>query len=358
MLSATRHTTRSLATERSDCMNCPHCQSQLTVKHGKRKIKRTIVQVYKCQTCGKFFSDKALKHKSYDAKTILRAISIYNLGYTFEQTAKEMSKRFHQKIPLSTIQSWVKEYSDICSFLRLRERAIKLFKPEEMIFTASLQHNQIYKYQLHKAKLELTAKELPEQKFRLLQSYLEKIATDQFPHHIFQPKREEMEELTRSSQIKFDTQKFVKLEKQNLSNVLASLGLQLARTNYERHEAVQNFMITNDSVTIACEVPVYLTGDDIKYFNMRPGFNLPLDNYQTPITGHIDVLQIRNGLIHILDYKPEADKVNAVNQLTTYALALASRTKLAVKDFKCAWFDDRHYFEFFPLHAVYRRDEK
>jgi ATP-dependent exoDNAse (exonuclease V) beta subunit len=69
--------------------------------------------------------------------------------------------------------------------------------------------------------------------------------------------------------------------------------------------------------------------------------------------GHIDILQIRNGLIHILDYKSEADKTNAVNQLTIYALALASRTKLAVKDFKCAWFDEKNYFEFYPLHAVY-----
>jgi len=38
------------------------------------------------------------------------------------------------------------------------------------------------------------------------------------------------------------------------------------------------------------------------------------------------------------------------------AAALASRTKLAVKRFKCAWFDDKHYYGFFPLHAVYRRD--
>ncbi len=59
-------------------------------------------------------------------------------------------------------------------------------------------------------------------------------------------------------------------------------------------------------------------------------------------------------MIHILDYKPEANKINAVNQLTIYALALASRTKLAVKDFKCAWFDDRSYYEFFPLHVVYK----
>ena len=49
----------------------------------------------------------------------------------------------------------------------------------------------------------------------------------------------------------------------------------------------------------------------------------------TPITGHIDVLQVRNNLIHVLDYKPEAKKEKkAVKQLTIYALALASKTKL------------------------------
>jgi hypothetical protein len=42
----------------------------------------------------------------------------------------------------------------------------------------------------------------------------------------------------------------------------------------------------------------------------------------------------------------------ALRLLTIYTLALASRTKLAVRDFKCAWFDDKNYCEFFPLHAV------
>lgn len=331
---------------------CPHCNSKLVKKEGKRKLKHSIIQKYRCLDCNKYFADKDIKHKSYPAKIILNTLSTYNLGYTIEQTKKEIAKRFHIRIPESTIHSWIKHYSDTCSFLRLRERAIKLFKPEEMIFSHNLQHNQIYKYQLHKAKLELAKGELMPQKFQLLKSYLEKIPTEEFSHHIFRPKTEELPELTRSSQIKFETLDFVKEEKTNLANTLASLGLQLAKTNYERHEAVQNFMITNDSVTVACEVPVYLTGDDIKYYGTK-AFDLQLEGYQTPITGHIDALQIRNGLIHILDYKPEAEKVNAVNQLTIYALALASRTKLAVKDFKCAWFDDRHYFEFFPLHAVY-----
>lgn len=99
-----------------------------------------------------------------------------------------------------------------------------------------------------------------------------------------------------------------------------------------------------------------MTNDDIKYFQKRK-FEINLENYTTPITGHIDILQVRNGLIHILDYKPDSDskqvQENAIQQLMIYALALASRTKLALSDFKCAFFDENNYFEFFPLHGVY-----
>ncbi len=339
-------------------MDCPYCQSKLTTKHGRRKAKRTVVQIYKCQTCGKFFSDRALKHKSYDEKTILRAISTYNLGYTFEQTAGQMSKRFHVRLPESTLRSWINEYSDVCRFMRLREQALKLCnKPEEMVFSQSLNHRQIYNFQLHRAKLLLQSGELPDNKFLLLKAYLERIPTQTFPHHLFQPNRhEEPDGLSRSSQMRFATFDFVKAEKRNMANKLAELGLMLAKTNKERHEAIQDFMITNDSVTVACEVPVYLTDSDIDYFKSK-GFTFDFEDCcRTPITGHIDVLQVRNGMVHVLDYKPEAEKTNAVNQLTIYALALASRTNLAVRDIKCAWFDDKSYFEFFPLHAVYRKN--
>jgi len=156
----------------------------------------------------------------------------------------------------------------------------------------------------------------------------------------------------RASQLKFPHLKITHLSKTNLANKLADLALNLAKTNKQMHEAVQNFMLINDSTTTATEVPVYLTQDDITYFISRK-FNLPLHNQPTPITGHIDILQIRNGLIHILDYKPEANKQNPTEQLTIYALALASRTKLDLRSFKAAWFDENNYYEFFPLHAVY-----
>lgn len=332
---------------------CPNCSSNNIVKAGKKHLKQQTVQRYKCSSCNKYFSDKQLKHKTYNSKIILNSISVYNLGNTLEQTKTTIAKKFKTHVPVTTIQSWVQEYKNVCAFARIRKQAIKLHKPEEMIFSQKLQHNQIYNFNLHKAKLKLASKELTSQKFAMLKDYLEKIPSGKFPHHIFQPKQS-MAELTRSSQLKFQTLNFIKKEKQNQATQLANLALNLAENNKERHEAIQNFMLINDSTTIACEVPVYLTSDDIKYFQNK-GFRLNLDNYKTPITGHIDILQIRNGLIRILDYKPGAEKINATEQLTIYALALASRTKLALRDFKCAWFDETNYFEFFPLHAVYEK---
>jgi hypothetical protein len=61
-------------------------------------------------------------------------------------------------------------------------------------------------------------------------------------------------------------------------------------------------------------------------------------------------------ITYLLDYKPEARKEkHAITQLTIYALALSRRTGLSVRAFKCAWFDERDYFEFFPLPAIYPR---
>ena len=113
-------------------------------------------------------------------------------------------------------------------------------------------------------------------------------------------------------------------------------------------------MLANDSCTLACEVPVYLTAPEIAYYKSA-GFFVDLPELDKPITGHIDLLQARNGLIHLLDYKPKARTVDPVNQLVVYALAFASRTRLPVKLLKCAWFDEQDYFEFFPLQAVKAR---
>jgi ATP-dependent exoDNAse (exonuclease V) beta subunit len=82
-------------------------------------------------------------------------------------------------------------------------------------------------------------------------------------------------------------------------------------------------MLVNDSATIAVEIPVSLTKEDIAYYRDR-GFKLDFES--DLITGHIDFLQVRDGYLQILDYKPDAGKEKHAHvQLTIYALALARR---------------------------------
>jgi hypothetical protein len=57
-------------------------------------------------------------------------------------------------------------------------------------------------------------------------------------------------------------------------------------------------------------------------------------------------------MIHILDYKPGARRDKPIEQLMIYALALSRLTGIDLYHFKCAWFDDQDYFEFYPRAVV------
>jgi ATP-dependent exoDNAse (exonuclease V) beta subunit len=66
---------------------------------------------------------------------------------------------------------------------------------------------------------------------------------------------------------------------------------------------------------------------------------------QRAITGHIDLLQVRNGAVHILDYKPDARTNKPIAQLAIYALALTRRVPgLKLFDIECAWFNEDEIF--------------
>ncbi len=355
-------------------ISCPNCASKNIKKAGIKRNQLQSFQKYFCKECEKTFTlQSQTKGKSYPIKAILNSISLYNEGYPQTRVADMLAKRFKIKPSQKTISNWIKEFKEACPFHHIRENAVRTFKPGEMIESHEFMHNNLpCVFKIHEAKLALLFEDKNYnnsfsdiRKFEQpVKEYLERIKSDKFPHHIFNQNKdvqwqlqELQEPLSRSSQAKFNTLPFIKQNKQNAANKLAALALHLAKSNKERHQAIQNFMLANDSCSVAIEVPVYLTHDDIQYFKSK-GFILNFDNLHTPITGHIDVLQIRNGMIHILDYKPESNKVNAINQLLIYALAMASRTKLALKDFKCAWFDENHYYDFFPLHAVYSKKQK
>jgi hypothetical protein len=68
-------------------------------------------------------------------------------------------------------------------------------------------------------------------------------------------------------------------------------------------------------------------------------------------------LQVRNGAVHVLDYKPHARADKPIAQLAIYTLALTRLVpSLRLFDIKCAWFDDEEYCEFFPRTLIARRN--
>lgn len=328
---------------------CPECGCKNTVKKGKRRNRLQTLQVFKCTECLHRFTGAPAKNKSYPLKLILEAVSTFNLGHSMTDTQQVLRARFHRSVPERTISSWLTEYRPLTTYARLRATGRKLFTPDTIVRAHTFHHQQVYRFQVHRAKLDLLTQ--PTQlagnmntfDCSPLKNYLASIETN-FPHHFFQATGH------RSSKFPADLHPPV-TRKENHATRAAALALPTAPNNKKRHETLQRFMLINDSVTIAVEIPVFLTRDDIRYYQCQ-GFNL---NFESDvITGHIDFLQIRNGHIHLLDYKPEARKeTHAHVQLTIYALALARRAALPLKVFKCGWFDEKDYFEFFPLKAVY-----
>ena len=202
------------------------------------------------------------------------------------------------------------------------------------------QHEQEYFFKFHAPKLESLTKNEPRLRDYLLEVY------HNCPDEFFCKS-------LRCSQTKLKNVELRKRARNNSAVERAKSALRGIKDNKMRHPAVQDFMLAQDSATIACEVPVYLAPWEV------PGMDRPL-------SGHIDILQIRGGeiaaspaaprndsrgvfqpQIWILDYKPNA-RYNVQRYLTQvflYKVCLSRRTKIPMDRIGAAYFDDTHYFE-------------
>lgn len=333
---------------------CPYCAGGL-VKRGIRRKKLESVQIYFCKNCDRKITPLITKNKTYPLRVIIDAMTLYNRLNTLESVPQMIKDAYGITITPRIISDWLKEYAPLLPFLRMRDFAAKKYNQREAIQESKMFHKQIYEFKYHRAKTDLLLDEdFKHSKFRPLQQFLELVAAE-CPHQIFQ------NETKRASEFKnvfnFDGVRFV--PKINAAVKTAGFVVQAISNNKLRHKMLQEFMLANDSVTIAAEVPVLLDESDIRHLKHELNFSLPLAlNDGEYLTGHIDMIQIRNGSIYIMDYKPSAAKERPVDQLTIYALALSRLTGLRLFSMKCAWFDDKNYYEFFPLHVVYKKKQK
>lgn len=353
--------------EEKEADYCPYCKSKEFVKRGTRKKKLEIVQLYLCGSCKRTFTAQFVKGRHFPATVMIDGLSYYNLGFGLEDTCRILNKKFGVSPEPATVGNWVKRYSDLCRYERLRPFATKMCKPEDTIEVMNMAHRQIYRFLYHRPKMTLTLQEFKNKNFYPLRDYLDSVSAET-PHQYFQ-------EGVRISEIKtkFDKSQMIVRSKSNYANRLADFVLQAVKDRKKRHEALQQFFVANDSVSVASEVPVYIRKEDVEHmenvlkFKIMDGEDIELSgrkgqkkNQPFPklLTGHIDLLQVRNGQIHILDYKPNAAKEKPLEQLTWYALALSRLTGLRLYEFKCAWFDEKDYFEFFPLHVVKKLQDR
>jgi transposase-like protein len=311
-------------------IKCPKCDNKNIVKKGKQKRKTGYKQLYLCKNCGKKFTDQSLKHKTHHPQVIYSAINFYNLGNTYEKTSKIINKQFKIKTGKTTIYSWIHEYKNLCPIHNLRKNFLKKNNSkitqtpsnnENVLFTKRFEHENLdYEFMYHTYKLDVLARE----QFPDLAEYITRFEKG-CPDVFF-----EVGERCSNPTQKID----VKTRKENnLACKMTNFAVQAANENRERHKMVEKFMLINDKATIACEVPVW-------YWDKK------LDN---GVTGHIDLIQVRNNLVYVMDYKPNSSKdKKAPGQLYQYALALSFRTKIPLSSMRCAWFDKKLYYEYNP----------
>ncbi len=310
---------------------CPTCNRSNFIKYGTRFTNLGKIQIYYCKNCNNRFSTKPLKRSKYPPTIILRSISTYNLGNTLQQTNMIINRKFKTSIPQSTIHSWLQRYQDICTFTSKLRKHYEL-DPKSLIFSKKFHHQQVYDFKYHTLKLNIAGKKFPQ-----LKAYIQSLP-DKCPDKPFQYG-------PRCSSFRIDV-KPTKTTKQNNAIKLTELALSLAKTNRERHQKVEDFFLINDSATIAIEIPVYLYPYELNKNELKT-YGIEISK---PLSGHIDILQVRWNKIHILDYKPDAklsDKPTA-EQLFLYALALSKRTKISLNKFTCAYFDENYYYQFTP----------
>jgi len=355
-------TTREIIGTEKVAESCPYCHSDKFVKRGTRRKKLEVVQLYLCRNCNRTFTAQFIKGKHFPMNLIIEGLNYYNLGFGLTETCTLLGQKFGELNAPSTsaLGSWVNQYSELCRYSRLRPFAIKMYKPEETVEVMNMAHRQIYRFRYHRAKMRLTLQEFKNHHLAPLKDYLDAVSSET-PHQYFQ-------DGLRISEIKtkFDKAQMIIRSKHNYANALAKFVLQAVKENKFRHEALQRFFIANDSVTVATEVPVYIKKEDIEHMQNQLNFKITedLDKFKNKdgkilMTGHIDLLQVRNGLVHLIDFKPHAAKEKPIEQLTWYALALSRLTGLRLYEFKCGWFDAEDYFEFYPLHVVYKiKDRK
>jgi transposase-like protein len=273
-------------------VRCPHCGSTRLIRKGTRRKKLEIVQLWQCKLCRRVFTPAPaeLRYKTSPLRIILDGVTLYNLGYSLPAAAAKLKSRHGYKVSPSTLSSWMTEHQELTTYRRIRGE-VRL-PPTQTVRSAKLYHRQVYSFAYHRPKLALLRKSQQHKRFAPLADFLEQVPKI-CPHELFP-------DSSRASQIPnfIDSNHLIVVEKENFATRAAALIIPAVGDNRLRHETLQRFMLANDSVTVAVEIPIWLTSADIDALEVEYGLQLLREGGSSRVlTGHIDFLQVRNGAV-------------------------------------------------------------
>ncbi|MHA1483598.1 MAG: hypothetical protein ACTSQA_09245 [Candidatus Heimdallarchaeaceae archaeon] len=140
----------------------------------------------------------------------------------------------------------MKELKRICTYNKIRPEIAKNYE-QKILISKTFKHNDLaYNFKFHKPKLEMLCKN---NGFSSLATYIKNFENG-CPEFF-----EDIENRCSQTRIK------VKIKRESRYNNacrLAEFSLKSCDVNSKRHSVVENFMLINDSSTIACEVPIWL----------------------------------------------------------------------------------------------------
>lgn len=312
------------------CMQiiCPYCRQLTVSKKGKVRRKHRTQQRYYCSTCTKTFVHSLVRHKSYPVSVVRDALCLYHQGFSLDATVTRLNARYKLNTTRSTVHRWVTEYNNVCTYAPLRETVLKQHGADIIVSKTFEHHGLAYNFKYHTGKLQLLCDRLPS-----LAAYI--IRCHQGCPGFFTTIQH------RCSQHPVQVTAPVAHHTNTLLCRQTALATSAYPTKHRRHPMAETFLLLNDDVTVAVEVPVWLYEKSL----------------QMSIAGHIDLIQIDKGLVYIMDYKPDAaseKKQHVTSQLYLYASGLSFRAQLPLSRIRCAWFDDKDYYEFEPKKAQVR----
>lgn len=302
-------------------MNCLTCNTKKeVVKAGLRHTKKGTIQRYYCKKCNNFYCDTKQPYTQYPIHVILYSLQEYNKGFPIKEVKRKTGKKFRYSPPIQTIYSWIKRYQNTLTFLKIRKQYT--IDPENLTTTHRFHHQQIYPFTYHNLKLNLKSKQIPQ-----LKRYINWVERS-LPTTIF---------LSGPRASQCSTCKKIKTKQiKTIAPELTRLALNLQGKNQSAHEAVEQFFLYNDSTTVCTELPVFLNPKETTEFTI-----------DTPLTGHIDIIQIRNKKVYIMDYKPNLNHPEKyAGQLMAYKQALHHRTQILEDNIIPAVFNEYKYYEF------------